>query len=46
VVYCPLAMDSPTIDLIAAWLRDGAAPLLARNAEEISERSAALLTTA
>ena len=46
MVYCPLAMDSPTIDLIAAWLRDGAAPLPARIAEEISERSAALLTTA
>jgi hypothetical protein len=41
-----MAMDSPTIDLIAAWWRDGTASLPARIADEIRERSAALLTTA
>lgn len=45
VVYRPLAIASPTIDLIAAWRRDNTSPLLARIAKEIRERSATLLTT-
>jgi DNA-binding transcriptional LysR family regulator len=45
VVYRPLATDSPTIDLIAAWRRDNTSPLLARLAKEIQRHSAILLKT-
>jgi DNA-binding transcriptional LysR family regulator len=45
VVYRPLALASPTIDLIAAWRRDNTSPLLARIASEIKRRSAALLAS-
>ena len=45
VAYRPLAMNSPTIDLIAAWRRDNTSPLLARIAKEIRAHSAALRTT-
>ena len=45
VVYRPLAMASPTIDLIAAWRRDNTSPLLARITKEIKGHSAALLAT-
>jgi len=42
VIYRPLAMASPTIDLIAAWRRDNTSPLLARIVKEIREPSATL----
>jgi DNA-binding transcriptional LysR family regulator len=45
LVYRPLAIASPTIDLIAAWRRDNTSPLLARIAKEIKGHTAALLST-
>jgi DNA-binding transcriptional LysR family regulator len=45
LVYRPLAIASPTIDLIAAWRRDNTSPLLARITKEIKGHSAALLAT-
>lgn len=47
VVYRPLATPTPTptIDLIAAWRRDNASPLLARVTRQIRQDSAALLAS-
>ena len=41
VVYRQLSTQPPTIDLIAAWRRDNASPLLARITKKIREDSAA-----
>jgi DNA-binding transcriptional LysR family regulator len=45
VVYRRLATEPQTIDLIAAWRRDNASPLLARLKQKINEYSAALLSS-
>lgn len=42
LVYRPLMTESPTIDLLAAWRRDNASPLLARVVHEIQAYQNAL----
>jgi DNA-binding transcriptional LysR family regulator len=46
VVYRPLTTTPPTIDLLAAWRRDNASPLLQRIVQEIQALSAAVLPPA
>lgn len=42
VVYRPLALKTPTVDLLAVWRRDNQSPLLARIVSEIKNQSASL----